>query len=108
MRDVMQVVGVEDEHRDGPGLAFIAEDLVHDVGVLIAQKDAEDHIGGFGNAHNRREFAIDIAAPYPAMASTFTTPFGMTAVLSPGSIRSCADLKATSHGRFMRCALYAN
>ena len=63
MRDVLEIRRVENEHRNGPRLPVVAEELIHDVRILVPQKDSEIHARGLGDAHHGGEFAVHVAAP---------------------------------------------
>jgi hypothetical protein len=61
--DVLRIGGVEHEHGNGAGFSVIAHEFVHDVRILVPQKDVQLEPSRFRDAYRRGQFAINIAAP---------------------------------------------
>jgi hypothetical protein len=63
MRNVLCVGCIEDKHRNGARFPVVAQELVHDVGILVAKKNTQVDSSGLGNAHCGGQLPVNIAAP---------------------------------------------
>src|ERR1700691_819 len=63
MSDVLEAIRVEDEDRNRPRFSVIADKLVHNVRILVTEKDAQFQAGCLGDANCGWQLSIHITAP---------------------------------------------
>src|SRR5205809_6793246 len=69
--EILVLLGIENEYRDGSRLSVVAQEFVHDVEVLVAQEDAQLHSRSLGDARGCRQLTVDIATPGLSQSKNF-------------------------------------